>query len=96
MAIFSLDIHYCFQHFNSAHKQIVQKIWGTEVLPGQHINQVISVSKDLLSIQENLDQALSGTEFTASEELGASNLARHHYENHYCPIIANEQVDGNG
>lgn len=91
---FSLDKYYRYTSFSPMHKAVMKQIWGADIAVGINMLDVLS-EPDRTKAKQNFDKALHGETFVRIEEYGDTDLARSFWEDHYEPILdENDHVVG--
>jgi len=82
---FSIDTQYNYLNFNTAHKEAMRAIYGSEIAIGRNFLECMINPEDRRKARENYDRALVGESHTAIGEYGKSKRA--FYETRFNPIF---------
>lgn len=84
--IFAVDQNYRYTSFNQAHAAMMKAIYGADIHIGQRLLDYMSVERDRLAAQRNLDRALQGERFTEESFSDDEHLSRRYFEVAHNPI----------
>lgn len=82
--ILSIDNNYRYLYFNSFHKNVMKRSYGSDIELGMNLIDCISNDNDKHKAKTNYNRALKGESHTTIEEYGT--LERYFYETRYNPI----------
>lgn len=83
--LLSIDPHYRYLYFNSAHAEAMRFAYGQEIESGMSILECITSDEDRIAAQENYDRALAGESHSNIRIYGDAALA--YYESFFNPIL---------
>ncbi len=86
VVVFALDTDYRYLVFNERHKQIMNNIWGKDILLETSLLNYIGNENDRNKAKYNFDKALAGKSFSLLEEYGNEDFERHYYKDSYFPL----------
>lgn len=95
LIFFSIDLEYKYINFSQKHFQVMQLIWGSEIVVGKSILEVITKEEDRIKAKNNFDKAIFDKEpFIVEEYYGDEFLQRSYYQDKYIPLLENGEVKG--
>ena len=65
--VFALDRNCCYTAFNTAHRQEMKKLYGSDIQPGTNLPGVIDKPETRSRMQQTIARALAGESFTTVE-----------------------------
>jgi PAS domain S-box-containing protein len=88
-AIFSVDTEYRYTNFNKKHADDIRDLYGTAILAGEALKDVVTVEKDNVKFRMLIRDALDGKDGTLSDYFG-DNARNRRYFDIACYPICNE------
>ena len=88
-AIFSVDTECRYTEFNKKHAEDVQELYGTTILAGETLKDVVPIEKDFQKIHNLIRQALAGNDGTLSDYFGDNARSRRYFD-FSCYPVCNE------
>jgi len=84
--IFSVDQQYRYTSFNAGHAEAMRALYGVEVALGQSMIERMTVARDRVIAQRNLDRALAGEALTDEAVSGEDDATRRYFRVTHHPI----------
>jgi PAS domain S-box-containing protein len=88
-AIFSVDTECRYTNFNKKYAEDVQELYGTTILAGETLKDVVPIEKDFQKIHNLIRQALAGNDGTLSDYFGDNARSRRSFD-FSCYPVCNE------
>jgi PAS domain S-box-containing protein len=85
MIILAIDTQYNYLAFNTYHRNVMLKAYGTNVKTGMNLIECMKGDEDIAKAKENYGRALDGESHITIEEFG--EFDRQYYETRYNPIF---------
>ena len=86
VAIFSVDTECRYTNFNKKHADDIREIYGTGIRPGETLDGVVPIEKDLIKMQNLIRQALAGNEGSISDYFGDNARSRRYFDLSCYPV----------
>jgi len=91
--LLSIDRNYRYLYFNTAHSDVMKRVYHTDIAVGMDILTCITLEHDRNAARANYDRTLGGESHTSVRTYGADESS--YFESHLNPILdENNQVVG--
>ena len=87
MIVLAIDNNYNYLAFNTYHKDVMLKAYGTDIKVGMNLLRCMTNEEDIVKAKTNYSRAMAGESHITIEEYG--ELSREYYETRYNPIYNN-------
>ncbi len=90
VVIFSIDMDYNYLAYTVSHKNLMKKIWGTDIALGKNMLECVPDKEMKAALKEDFDRALEGNYFEYIREFKNDSIAEQYWESRFSPIYSED------